>query len=78
MRNLEAMMEASMMRKRNRRKLTTSFDDRLQRAALAAREAAQKLPQGPEREILLRKARQAATASRINGWLTRPGAPFPS
>jgi hypothetical protein len=70
-------MEASMIRKRNRRKLATSFDDRLQRAAHAAREAAQALPQGPEREMMLRKARQAATASRINGWLTQPGAPFP-
>lgn len=66
-----------MTRKRNRRKLTTSFDDRLQRAANAAREAAQKLPQGAEREMLLRKARQAATASRINGWLMQSGSPFP-
>jgi hypothetical protein len=59
--------------KRNRRKQTVSFDERLQRAAEAAREAAVKLPRGPEREMMLQKASQAETAARINAWLTSPG-----
>ena len=59
--------------KRNRRKQTLSFDERLRLAAKEARQSAQKLPQGPERETLLKKARQAETAMRINGWLALPG-----
>jgi len=59
--------------KRNRRKQTISFSERLQLAAREARQSAHKLPQGPERETLLKKARQAETAMRINGWLTLPG-----
>jgi len=59
--------------KRNRRKQTLSFDERLRLAAREARQSAQKLPQGPERETLLKKARQAETAMRINGWLALRG-----
>jgi hypothetical protein len=58
--------------KRNRRKQVISFDERLQRAAHEARAAAQKLPAGPEREILLRKASQAENAAHLNEWLTTP------
>jgi hypothetical protein len=63
--------------KRNRRKQTVSFDERLQRAARDAREAAQRLPRGHEREMLLRRARQAETAADINGWLTSPSLQSP-
>ena len=66
-----------MKKTRNRRKHTVSFDDRLRQAALAASEAAERLPQGSERDGLLQKARQAETALRINGWLASPGQPFP-
>jgi hypothetical protein len=59
--------------KRNRHKQTTSFDERLQRAASEAREAARRLPPGPQRELLLKKASQAETACRINEWLASPG-----
>lgn len=59
--------------KRSRRKQTVSFDERLKTAAKEARQAAQQLPHGPEREDLLKKARQAEAAVRINGWLTSPG-----
>jgi hypothetical protein len=62
-----------MMAKRNRRKQTSSFDERLKRAADQAREAAQCLPPGPQREMLLKKAGQAETAQRINEWLASPG-----
>jgi hypothetical protein len=37
-----------------------------------AKNEAQKLPYGKEREALLRKARQLETASRINQWLSSP------
>jgi hypothetical protein len=38
--------------RRNRRKQTVSFDDRLKMAAKEARQAAQTMPQGAEREDL--------------------------
>jgi len=59
--------------KRNRRKQTISFDERLKTAAKEARLAAQSLPQGAEREDLMKKARQVEAARRINGWLTSRG-----
>ena len=36
----------------------------------AAKNEAQKLPHGEEREALVRKARQLKTASQINQWLS--------
>jgi hypothetical protein len=36
----------------------------------AAKNEAQKLPHGKEREALVRKARQLKTASQINQWLS--------
>jgi hypothetical protein len=63
--------------KRNRRKNTVPFDERLQRAAEEAREAARKLPQGQERDALLKRARQTETAAHINEWLTSPGLQSP-
>jgi len=59
--------------RRNRHKQTAPFDERLQTAAREAREAARRLPAGPDRDLLLRKAGQAETACRINEWLTSPG-----
>ncbi len=59
--------------KRNRRKNSVPFDERLQRAAGEAREAAGKLPDGQQRDALLRKARQAETAAHLNEWLSFPG-----
>ena len=41
--------------------------------ARAARAEAEKLPQGPERDALMRTARQLETASQMNEWLTSPG-----
>jgi hypothetical protein len=66
-----------MKANRNRRKNSVPFDERLQKAAGEAREAAQQLPQGQEREALLKKARQAETAAHLNEWLTSPGLQFP-
>jgi hypothetical protein len=39
----------------------------------AAKNEAQKLPNGKEREALERKARQLKTASQVNQWLSSPG-----
>ncbi|MGY8709281.1 hypothetical protein RAD16_26360 [Bradyrhizobium sp. 18BD] len=66
-----------MTKKRNRRKQTVSFDDRLQQAASDARRAAVNLPQGEERDGMLRRARQAEMARRITGWLASAGEPLP-
>ena len=37
-----------------------------------AKNEAEKLPQGKEREALVRKARQLKNASQINQWLSSP------
>ena len=65
------------MQKRNRRKHTLTFDERLQQAADAAREAARRLPLGRERDALLKKARQTDVAAHINEWLSSPGLQSP-
>ncbi|MBR0829723.1 hypothetical protein JQ596_29745 [Bradyrhizobium manausense] len=65
------------MAKRSRKKQSLSFDERLQRAADEAREAARKLPIGRERDALLKKAKQTETAARINLWLTSAGLQSP-
>jgi hypothetical protein len=59
--------------RRSRHKNTVAFDERLQRAAEEAREAARSLPQGCERDALLKRARQAEAAAHINEWLSSPG-----
>ncbi|MDN5001512.1 hypothetical protein ACFQZO_11510 [Bradyrhizobium sp. GCM10027634] len=66
-----------MTQKRNRRKQTVSFDDRLRQAAVTARRTARRLPQGEARNCMLQKARQADIARSINGWLASPGQPMP-
>jgi hypothetical protein len=54
------------------RKLT--FEQRLAEEAIRFKEAADKEKPGTmARELLLRRARQAETASRINEWLNSPG-----
>jgi hypothetical protein len=65
------------MVKRNRRKNSSPFEQRLQRMAGEAREAAGRLPDGQQRDALLRKARQAETAAHLNEWLSSPGLQSP-
>jgi len=60
------------MKKRNRVKHTTTFEERLALEAERFREAAQH-ETGTARELLLRRARQAETASHMNEWLKSPG-----
>ncbi|MET4022756.1 hypothetical protein ABIA85_007776 [Bradyrhizobium sp. LA6.10] len=52
-----------MTQRRRRFKQTTTLEERLGQEAQRLREEAKRLPHGPEREILLRKARQAETGS---------------
>ena len=58
---------------RRRFKQIHSLEERLAQEAARLREQARKLPPGPEREILLRKARQAETGSHMSEWLRSPG-----
>jgi hypothetical protein len=58
---------------RRRFKHILSFPERLGQEAERLRAEAEKLPQGTERDELLRKARQAETASHVNEWLSSPG-----
>ena len=45
----------------------------LAQEARRVKEQAKTLPEGKERELLSRKARQLETASRINDWILSPG-----
>jgi hypothetical protein len=58
---------------RRRFKQTVSLEERLAQEAARLRKQAKDLPHGREREILLRRARQAETGSHITEWLTSPG-----
>jgi hypothetical protein len=51
----------------------STFEQRLAEEAHRVKERAEILPQGKERELLARKARQLETASRINDWVLSPG-----
>jgi hypothetical protein len=58
---------------RRRFKNIWSIPDRLAEEAERLREEAEKLPHGKERETLLRKARQADTALKVDAWLSSSG-----
>jgi hypothetical protein len=63
-----------MAQKRKRVKHEKTFEERLAEEALRFREAATEQPIGSHaRELLLRRARQAETASHINKWPSSPG-----
>ena len=67
-----------MPQQRRRIKHEKTFQERLAEEALRFREAVQKLPSGSHaQELLLRRARQAETASHINEWLNSPGSQPP-
>jgi hypothetical protein len=63
---------SAMERRRIQQKLT--FKQRLSEEAIRFKEAAEKEHPGTmARELLLRRARQAETASRISEWVNSPG-----
>ena len=61
------------MKRRRRVFQKKSLEKRLAERAQRFKEQAKTLPAGRDREILLRRARQAETAAHINDWLTSPG-----
>ena len=63
-----------MAQERKRIKHKATFEELLAEEAIKFKEAAEKQPPGSTaRELLLRRARQAETASHINDWLSSPG-----
>jgi hypothetical protein len=65
------------MPERRRFTQTTSLEGRLADEAKRLRKQAQGTPPGIERERLVRSARHAETASRMNEWLTSHGLQAP-
>jgi hypothetical protein len=57
---------------RRRFNQTVSLQDRLDLFAQEAGEKALQLRRGPERDALLKKARQAATAADLDKWANSP------
>ena len=62
-----------MVVKRPRTKHDKSFQERLADEARQFEELANKTSPGPQRELYLRRMRQAQTASHIDDWLRSPG-----
>jgi hypothetical protein len=65
------------MKKRLRFKQTLTLEHRLTRAAKRFREQAKALPPCPERNELIRKAREAEATCQMSEWLASPGLPPP-
>jgi hypothetical protein len=61
------------MQRRRRIKQILTLEERLAEEAKRLREEAKKLPPGPSREDLLRKAREDETVARMAEWITSPG-----
>ncbi|MBR0750935.1 hypothetical protein JQ604_01980 [Bradyrhizobium jicamae] len=62
---------------RNRIKQTTSLNERLRALAQAARDKAEQLSPGDERDLLLQRAKHADRAIEVHDWLRSPGLPPP-
>jgi hypothetical protein len=61
------------MKQRRRFKQTVSLKDRLASFAEELKAKASQLRPGPEQDALLKRARQADTASHIDDWANSPG-----
>jgi len=66
-----------MFKQRRRFKQTKSLQDRLRTFAEDVRTQAAELPPGADKDDLLRKARQADTASRLDEWVNSSGLQTP-
>jgi hypothetical protein len=62
-----------MTNKRRRIKHEKTFQERLAEEAVLFQELAARTPPGMQKELYLRRARQAETASHIDSWLKSPG-----
>jgi hypothetical protein len=68
----------AMVKLRLRTDPVLTFEERLAEEAKRFKEAAEKEPLGSvSRELLLRRARQAETASHLSEWLRSPGLASP-
>ena len=63
------------MKRTKQTKLT--LIDRLMLEANRLKDEAHKLPYGPLRDVMIRKARQNETAAHIDQWLSSPGLQAP-
>ena len=61
------------MPQRHRVIQTRSLEERMAEQAAKLKEQADRLPAGPERESLLKRARIAETGAHLSDWLTSPG-----
>ena len=61
------------MQRRRRIKQILTLEERLAEEAKRLREEAKKLPPGPSREVLLRKAREDGTVARMAEWIMSSG-----
>jgi hypothetical protein len=66
------------MQSRRRFKQTQSLEERLSEEAARLRKEARGTPPGVERERLIRRARQAETASHMSEWLSSSGLRAPT
>jgi hypothetical protein len=64
-------MEQRMM-PRLHSKHQKTFQERLTEEAQRLKDEAERIPHGTARDLLLRRARQAETASHMDGWLSSP------
>ena len=62
-----------MPERRHFKQTTPPLKDRLTAFAEEARQKADELPPGPERDEMLKKARQADTACHLDAWANSPG-----
>jgi hypothetical protein len=69
--------EREMTKTRNRKKQTSSLQDRLAAFASGVRAKAELLPPGPEQDQLLQKLHSADTAAHIEDWANSPGLQAP-
>jgi hypothetical protein len=65
------------MQERRRFKQLLAATERPDQEAARLRTQAEKLPHGPERVRLIRKARQLETAAHVDAWLSSPGLQAP-
>ena len=54
-----------------------AFEERVSQLAKDTEEQAWRLPPGPERDAMLRKARRMDIANQMNEWLSSPGLKSP-
>jgi hypothetical protein len=65
------------MTRTNSKQTKLSLIDRLMLEANRLKDEAHKLPYGPLRHAMIRKARQTETAAHIDQWLSSPGLQAP-